>query len=455
MKKLNIMQIISISMMLFAFFFGAGNMIFPPAMGQLAGSNFPSAVIGFILTDVGIAILGTTSIVLLGNNIDDLGRLVSERFALFFSVCIYLLVGPLFALPRTATVSFEISLLPYVSPELRFPASLLFTAIFFGLTYYLSSNTHKLVDIVGKVLTPFLLLSIFIIFIFSIFHSGGNGSIAFGEMMPPSGDYQNISFFKGMVEGYNALDGPAGLAFAIIVINAIRHYGIEEKHSIAKYTIFCGFGSAVFLSVVYYMLAYIGAITNEPFVNGGALLHAVTNHLLGGAGGIVLGIAVLLACLATSIGLASSFSDYFKSRLPEKWSYKKIVGYVCLSSFVIANVGLNQLIKISLPVLIVIYPITIVLIVLSFFKSKIKQRRMVYVLGMVFTFIVAFVNALESANISLGIISKLISYLPLNNLGFGWISFAILGSFIGALPFWPLNHTNCVNIESAAPQSSR
>lgn len=439
-------------MMLFAFFFGAGNMIFPPAMGQLAGSNFPSAVVGFILTDVGIAILGTTSIVLLGNNIDDLGRLVSERFALFFSVCIYLLVGPLFALPRTATVSFEISLLPYVSPEKQPLALLIFTAVFFGLTYYLSSNAQKLVDIVGKVLTPFLLLSIFIIFLFSIFHSGGNGTVAFGEMMAPSGDYQNISFFKGMVEGYNALDGPAGLAFAIIVISAIRHYGIEEKQSIAKYTIFCGFGSAIFLSVVYYMLAYIGAVTNEPFENGGALLHAVTDHLLGNAGGIVLGIAVLLACLATSIGLASSFADYFRSRLPKKWSYRKIVACVCLASFLIANVGLNQLIKISLPVLIVIYPVTIVLIVLSFFKNKIRHRRMVYVLGMVFTFAVAFVNAMESAGINLGFITRLVSYLPLNGLGFGWISFAILGSLIGALPIWPMNR---VTIDAAGTDTTK
>ena len=439
MKKLNMMQIISISMMLFAIFFGAGNMIFPPAMAQQAGTNFPQALAGFILTDVGIAILGITAIVMIGSTIDDIGKLISSKFAVFFSVSIYLLIAPLFGMPRTASVSFEISLSPYIDPKFHIAASFIFSAVYFIATYYLSSNSNKLVDIVGKILTPFLLLSILTIFTAAIVNTAGNGSLAFGEIMEPTGEYATIPFFIGMVEGYNALDGPAGLAFAIIVINAIRNYGVKEKKSIAKYTIMCGLGSAVFLTVVYYMLSYVGAITNAPFPNGGALLHAVTNHLLGGAGGIVLGIAVLLACLATSIGLTASFADYFTSILPEKWTYKKIVGCVCVLSFVIANVGLDQLIRISLPILITIYPVTITLIVLSFFKNKIKDRRMVYVLGMIFTLFISCINGLENANIHLGIISDLVAKLPLNNLGFGWIIFAVIGSLIGFLPFWPMN----------------
>ena len=439
MKKLNITQLISISMMLFAIFFGAGNMIFPPAMGQLAGTNFPQALVGFILTDVGIAILGIIAIVMVGNNINDLGALVSPKFALFFSIAVYLLIGPLFGLPRTATVSFEISFAPYVNPSMIVILRFLFSAVYFILTYYLSSNSSKLVDIVGKILTPFLLLSIAVIFIASLVNAPGNGSIAFGEIMQPSGEYQTIPLFKGMVEGYNALDGPAGLAFAIIVINAIEIHGVKDKKQIAKYTVMCGIGSAIFLSVVYYMLSYVGAITNQPFENGGSLLHAVTNHLLGNAGGIVLAVAILLACLATSIGLTASFSGYFSSILPEKWTYKRVAAAVCTFSFVVANIGLNQLIKISLPILIMIYPVTITMIVLSLIKGIIKNRRMVYVMGMIFTFIISFINGLENAGFHLGTISELVNKLPFNNLGFGWISFAVLGALIGALPFWPMN----------------
>ena len=364
MKKLTFIQIISVSMMLFAIFFGAGNMIFPPAMGQLAGTSYISALAGFILTDAGIAILGVTAVVLAGTSMSDLGNLVSRRFALVLSVGVYMLIGPLFALPRTGSVSFEIALLPYIGENNAILWSLLFTAAFFGLTYYLSSNPSRIVDVVGKYLTPVLLISILAIFIASLLQETSNGAFSFGTMMEPSPAYVDIPFFKGMIEGYNALDGPAGLAFAILVITAIRSYGVTDKKSIARYTILCGLGAAGFLAVVYFMLTYVGAITNTPFTNGGALLHAVTNHLFGGIGGIILGIAVLFACLTTSIGLTTSFADYFQTILPKRWTYKRIAAAVCLFSFVISNIGLSQLITVSLPILIMIYPLTVVLMLL-------------------------------------------------------------------------------------------
>ena len=436
MRKLKFIQIISISMMLFAIFFGAGNMIFPPAMGQLAGQHYPAALMGFILTDVGIAIMGITAVVLTGTNIDDVGRLVGPKFALFFSIGIYLLIGPLFALPRTATVSFEITFIPYLPKDYHTLCLLVFSGIFFAMTYYLSYKSHKLVDYVGKILTPLLLISIFVIFIMAILHPEGNGSLQFGQMMPATGDYQRHAFFLGMIEGYNALDGPAGLAFAVIVIEAIRLYGIRDEKSIVKYTILCGLGSALFLTVIYFMLTHIGAITNEMFANGGSLLHAVTYHLLGHSGGIVLGIAVFLACIATAIGLVSSFSHYLETLLPEKWTYEKIAKYVCIVSFIIANVGLNQLIKISLPILMMIYPVTIVLIVLSFFKSYIGERRSVYIIAMLFAFIVSFVNGVEIYGLEFGMINTYVHALPFNDIGFGWISVAIVGAILGWLPIW-------------------
>jgi len=436
MKKLTLIQIISVSMMLFAIFFGAGNMIFPPAMGQLAGTSYISALAGFILTDAGIAILGVTAVVLAGTSMSDLGNLVSRRFALVLSVGVYLLIGPLFALPRTGSVSFEIALLPYIGENNAILWSLLFTTAFFGLTYYLSSNPSRIVDVVGKYLTPVLLISILAIFIASLLQETSNGAFSFGTMMEPSPAYADIPFFKGMIEGYNALDGPAGLAFAILVITAIRSYGVTDKKYIARYTILCGLGAAGFLAVVYFMLTYVGAITNTPFTNGGALLHAVTNHLFGGIGGIILGIAVLFACLTTSIGLTTSFADYFQTILPKRWTYKRIAAAVCLFSFVISNIGLSQLITVSLPILIMIYPLTVVLIL----KQRIGSRRMVYIMAMLFTFAVSFVNGMESAGVSLGIISDWFAELPFYELSIGWILPAVAGALIGLLPFWPMNN---------------
>lgn len=444
MKKLTIAQIISVSMMLFAIFFGAGNMIFPPAMGQLAGTSYLSALAGFILTDAGIAILGVTAVVLAGSSMSDLGNLVGRRFALFLSVGVYLLIGPLFALPRTGSVSFEIALLPYIGESNSMLWSLLFTGAFFGLTYYLSSNPSRIVDVVGKYLTPVLLLSILSIFIASLLNGGSNGSFSFGTISAPTAAYADIPFFKGMIEGYNALDGPAGLAFAIIVITAIRSYGITEKKTIARYTIICGLGAAGFLAVVYFMLTYVGAMTNTAFANGGALLHAVTNHLFGGIGGIILGIAVLFACLTTSIGLTTSFADYFQTILPKRWPYKKIAATVCLFSFVISNIGLSQLITVSLPILIMIYPVTVVLLLLSFLRKRIGSRRMVYVMAMLFTFAVSFVNGMESAGIHFGILSDWCALLPFYELSIGWILPAVVGAMIGLLPMWPMNHGNAL-----------
>lgn len=438
MKKLRFTQILSISMMLFAIFFGAGNMIFPPAMGQAAGSNFLPALAGFIVTDAGIAILGITAIVFVGSSMHDLGNLVSKKFATCLAIGVYLLIGPLFALPRTGSVSFEIALLPYVDKDNSFIFSLLFTGVFFLITYYVSSNPNKIVDIVGKYLTPILLVSIFAIFIVSFTKGVSNDNLAFGTMNIPNEEYVSIPFFKGMIEGYNALDGPAGLAFAILVITAIKGYGITDKKSIAKYTIVCGAGAALFLAVVYFMLTYIGAMTNTPFTNGGALLHGVTNHLFGNAGGLVLGVAVLLACLTTSVGLTTSFADYFQTLLPSI-SYKKIAAFVCAFSFIISNIGLSQLIQISLPILIMIYPVTVVLILLSFLKSFIGHRRMVYILAMSFTFAVAFINGMESIQISLGWLSKVCKMLPFNALSIGWLTPAIVGALLGLLPIWRIN----------------
>lgn len=434
MKKLKFSQLFSISLMLFAIFFGAGNMIFPPAMGQLAGTNYLGALAGFITTDAGIAILGIAAIVLVGTSMSDLGNLVGKRFATFLSISVYLLIGPLFALPRTGSVSFELAGLPYVASDGNTMLySIAFTAIFFGITYFLSSNPSKVVDIVGKILTPILLLSIVAIFIGSLVAPITTGDFVYGELQAPVGDYQNIAYFKGMIEGYNALDGPAGLAFAIIVINAIKGFGVSNKKDIAKYTIVCGLGAAVLLGVVYFMLTYVGAISGNEYANGGMLLHSVTNHLFGPVGGLLLGIAVLFACLTTSIGLTTSFSDYFVTLFPNL-TYKKIAALVCLFSFAISNIGLSQLITVSLPVLIMIYPVTIVLITLSFLKSCIKGRKMVYILGMLFAFVIAFVNGLQSVGVELGFLTSYVSKLPMHSLSLGWVLPAIVGSCLGFLP---------------------
>ena len=422
MEKLKFKQIMSLTLTLFAIFFGAGNMVFPPAMGQLAGENYWQALIGFILTDAGIALLGIIAVVLVGNEITDLGNLISKKFSIFLSIVVYLLIGPLFALPRTGSVSYELAAKPYVPSEYSWLVSLAVTAVFFAVTYFLSARPNKIVAI----------------FFSCLFMDKSNHTIQYGATTASDAYSSGGAFFQGLVEGYNALDGPAGLVFAIIIINAVTGFGIKKRKNITKYTVICGIGAVIILSAIYFMLTYIGASTLTSFPNGGELLHAVTSDLLGTPGGIILGIAVLLACLTTSIGLTTSFSDYFHELIPSV-SYQKIALIVCIFSFVISNVGLTQLVAVSLPVLMAVYPVLVVLIILSFFKRWIQHRRMIYVLSMAFAFCISFINGLDSANIPLGIVADWIGMLPLYDLNLGWMIPAAIGAIIGILPFWPMN----------------
>ena len=213
MEKLKMRQVLSLTFTLFAIFFGAGNMIFPPAMGQVAGENYLPALAGFILTDAGIALLGIIAVVLVGNEIMDLGDLVSRKFSLCLSITVYLLIGPLFALPRTGSVSYELAVRSYVPQRYGWLASLLVTAVFFLLTYYLSGNPGKVVDIIGKYMTPVLIVSIVLLYLVCVLSDKSQNALQYGAIQKAQGEYQDIAFFKGMIEGYNALDGSCWTGF--------------------------------------------------------------------------------------------------------------------------------------------------------------------------------------------------------------------------------------------------
>ena len=435
MEKLKMRQVLSLTFTLFAIFFGAGNMIFPPAMGQVAGENYLPALAGFILTDSGIALLGIIAVVLVGNKIMDLGDLVSRKFSLCLSITVYLLIGPLFALPRTGSVSYELAVRSYVPQEYGWLASLLITAVFFLLTYYLSGNPGKVVDIIGKYMTPFLIVSIVLLYLVCVFSDKSQNALQYGAIQKAQGEYQDIAFFKGMIEGYNALDGPAGPVFAIIIINAINGFQVKERKNVVKYPVFSGIGAVLILSIIYYMLTYIGAITHTIFENGGALLHGVASDLQGPVGGMALGVSVFLACMTTSIGLTTSFADYFHELLPSV-SYRKITAGVCLFSFAVSNVGLSYLITVSQPVLMMIYPALIVLILLSFVRKWIGDRKMVYILSMIGAFCFAFLNAMDNAGITFGIFTEWARKRPLYDLHLGWMLPAACGAVAGFLPIW-------------------
>lgn len=425
-EHLSFKNIAAVSLMLFAMFFGAGNMIFPPTLGAAAGENFIPAILGFVCGDAGLAILAIAAVSIIGNNVNELGNIVGKGFSVVFALCVYLLIGPLFALPRTATVSFEIAVIPFLNGGSTVIPSLIFTALFFLLSYFLSVNPGKIVNIVGKILTPLLLFSIALIFITAVIHP-------YGEIGQASGNYANHAFFAGFLEGYNALDGPAGLAFAAVVITSIRALGVNSKESLAKYTIISGFFAGAILAVVYFALAYLGAYSGSlgTFANGGQMLTAIAQTTTGTIGVFLLGIAVVLACLTTAIGLITAFGEFIANEYP-KIGYKKTILVATIFSFAIANVGLSTLISISLPVLLIIYPVTIVISVQAFFAKFVQNRRGFYWLGLLFAFIVSVIYSFStSLNINLGVLTTFVELLPFYELGIAWLVPAIVGSILG------------------------
>ncbi|QWH32127.1 branched-chain amino acid transport system II carrier protein (plasmid) [Bacillus mycoides] len=426
-QSLTFKETIPIGLMLFAIFFGAGNMIFPPLLGYSSGTNIWISISGFVVSSIGLPLLAIAAISLFGGNVSTLASRIHPACGVIIPLIIYLAIGPFFAIPRTGTVSYEMAVAPFLSTTMQnqWYILLLYTFIYFGITFYLSLNPSKLVDRIGKYLTPLLLIMISIIIVKAI-------SSPVGSISTPSASYQESPFFKGFIEGFLTMDALAALVFGIIVINAIKEKGVTNKKSIAKSTIVAGLIAALGLSIIYISLAYIGATSQTfgTFENGSVLLTNVVQHLFGQYGLSLLGITMLFACLTTSVGLVSACGRFFTTLFP-KISYNKIILIICLFSFGVSNLGLSMLIKLSLPILIVIYPVAIVLIILAFFDRFIKDKQAVYVGSVLGALLISIVQGLETAELASDSLLTFMQYVPLYNEGMGWILIALLGSLIG------------------------
>lgn len=429
-----------IGTMLFGLFFGAGNLIFPIQLGQLAGTNFWFALLGFLITAIGLPFLGILAIGLSGSNgLRDLASRVHPVYGVVFSLALYLTIGPFFAIPRTATVPFTVGFEPYIQPENLTMFLALFSFVFFAIVYYFSLNPAKIMDYIGKYLTPAFLIFLFVLIAISIFSP-------MGDFQQPMGAYVDSSFMTGFKEGYNTMDALASLAFGIVVINAIKRSGITDRKEIAKATWKSGIFAMALMMLIYALITYMGASSIEAigtYDNGGLIFAAVAKHYFGSFGGILLAIIIVLACLKTSIGLITSCSEFFHEVFP-KLSYKWFVFILCLVSFTIANFGLTNIIKFAIPVLMFLYPLAIVLILLALCSSLFKNKQSVFATAMFFTFFIsiidgykALVDSVPAAEFAqFEAIEKFYSnILPLYDIGLGWVLPAIIGTLIGyAIP---------------------
>lgn len=204
-RKLNTKEYILLASMLFGMFFGAGNLIFPVSMGQQAGANLWPAIVGFCLTGVGLPLLGIAAMgVSRSEGLFDMCRKVGKPYAYFFTCLLYLCIGPLFAIPRTATVSFSVGILPLIPEEHAALVLCLFSAVFFAIVLFFSLRPSGIMTWIGKILNPLFLVFLGILAVTALAHP--IGSITSGA---PTGNYDHMSFFQGFLEGYNTLDALA------------------------------------------------------------------------------------------------------------------------------------------------------------------------------------------------------------------------------------------------------
>lgn len=435
-KKIPFSTYAVIGTMLFGMFFGAGNLIFPIQMGQLAGTNYWLALIGFLVTAIGLPFLGILAIGLSGSNgLRDLASKVHPVFGLLFALALYLTIGPFFAIPRTATVPFVVGFEPFIDPSQITLWLAVFSFVFFAIVFYFSLNPAKIMDIIGKYLTPAFLVFLFVLIGISLFSPMGN-------FVEPAGAYINEAFMTGFKEGYNTMDALASLAFGIVVIHAIKRTGITDKKEIAKATWKSGIFAMALMMLIYGLITYMGSSSVTAigtYENGGQIFAAVADYYFGSYGAILLAIIIVLACLKTSIGLITSCSEFFHEVFP-KVSYKAFVVLLCIVSFVIANVGLTNIITYAVPVLMFLYPLAIVLIILALFGPLFGYKQSVFATAILFTFFIsvidgynALINNVPAFEMSaFTTVSEIYAqYLPLYSIGLGWIVPAVIGVVIG------------------------
>ncbi|WML42930.1 branched-chain amino acid transport system II carrier protein [Neobacillus sp. PS3-40] len=418
-----------VGLMLFSMFFGAGNLIFPPFLGMGAGTSFWPAIIGFILTGVGLPLLVLTAIALVKDGVNTLGSRVHPWFGTIFTIVVYLSIGPFFGVPRNANVAFEMGLKPFLgNVSLGQPVLLfIFSAAFFLLVYLLSLNPSKVVDYMGRWITPALLLSIVVLCV--------TGFVKLNQpLKAPTTNYQTASLFKGFIDGYSTMDALAALAFGIVILTTLKQKGITGKKQLTAYTVKAGLIAGTALALVYVAIGFIGAkmAAYGTFENGTELLSKASTILLGNSGKILLGVIFTLACFTTCVGLTIACGQYFTKIIP-KANYRFFVTAVTVTSFLIANLGLNQIIFVSVPFLVMSYPLTIVLVTLSFFHRFFKGSQKVYAGAMLLTGIVSLFDGLKMFGLHLEIVQTVINTLPLASVGLGWVVPAIVGGIAGVI----------------------
>lgn len=431
-KKLTWRELVLVASLIFGMFFGAGNLIFPVQLGQLSGGHWVLATIGFLVTGTVVPFLAMLAVsVTRSRSVYDVATPVGHWFGLAFLVAIHLTIGPFFGTPRTAATAFSMGIAPFIAPKYQSLGMLIFSALFFGLAYFLTVKETGLMKWVGKYLNPVFMILLLIVLLMALFMPMGNTSQAV------SSAYQSHATFQGLLDGYNTMDGIALLAVAVSVVYAVRGLGFRD-HQVSSVLAKAGLLSIVAEAILYTALVLLGVSSLGQFkvaANGGDAFAQIIAHYAGNFGTALTGVVVTLAVFTTAMGLFVSFAQDLHLAFP-KVSYLWFLRIIALGSFVTANAGLTNIVAWSVPVLMLLYPFALVLILLSLTGKFFDKSPLVYRSVVGFVAMPAFLDALAaspfmSSHTAQQLIGAYHQVVPLSSLGFGWVVPALLGAVMG------------------------
>lgn len=406
---------------LFSMFFGAGNVIFPPYLGFGAGTQWVNGFLFYFIADIGLALFALFTLLKVGGSENITGRVGSVASNILMSAII-LCIGPMVAIPRTAATTFEMSVAPLISGV----SPVIFSVAFFIVVLLLSIRQSAVIDVVGKVLTPALLIGLLVLIIRGVISP-------LGHIVNP-GVEPSFVIVNGIKSGYQTMDVLAALAFGIIILKSAQEKGYSDERESSKMIGTAAVVAGVLLLIVYFGLTYLGATSASLFsldISRAELVIGIVERLLGKAGLVIFAVVVALACMTTAVALVSSAASFFEKLTKGRLSYAVLVTVICVSSAVISNLGLDRIVAVASPILDIVYPPTLVLIALSWFGDRLS--RGVYRWAVIGALLASVLSTISLYGVSVPIIDT----LPLASLGLGWIVpsavFGLVAYVIGRL----------------------
>lgn len=416
-RKKHVTDSIVVGFALFAMFFGAGNVVFPPYIGMHAGEQWANGFLFYFIADIGLALVAMFAILHAGGADNITGR-IGHVASKVLMCAVILCIGPMVAIPRTAATTLEMSVTPFFSGM----SPVVFSIIFFAVILLLSIKQSAVIDIVGKILTPALLIGLLVLIV--------KGFVSpIGDIVDTGVSASEVTV-NGIKSGYQTMDVLAAMAFGIIILSSADEKGYTDSKSAAKMIGIAAALSGVLLLIVYFGLTYLGATASTVFptdISRANLVIGIVELLLGKAGLIIFAIVIALACITTAVALVSSAASFFAKLANDKISYSVFVVVICVSSAVISNLGLDMIIAIATPVLDIVYPPMLVLILLSWFGDKLHKS--VYVSSVAGSLIA---SVLATASLY-GMNVPVIDSLPLASLGLGWLTPAAVFGLVAYL----------------------